>query len=71
VVPGVVGWLARKPPIAVSNPSPVNAESARRIVDAVGAPILIPHRVSSAVSVAHSAIAANERAPQTTAHTDG
>lgn len=61
-------------PIAVSNPSPVNAQSARRIVDAFGAPIPIPHKVPSTASptasAAHSAIAANDRAPETTAHTD-
>ena len=61
-------------PIAVSNPSPVNAERARRMVDAFGVPIPIPRSVSSTASLtasaALSAIAANERAPETTAHTD-
>jgi hypothetical protein len=61
---------ASHPPIAVSNPSPVNADNARRIVEAFGAPILIPHTVSLAVSAAHSAIAANDFAPETTAQID-
>jgi hypothetical protein len=72
-LPDVPAALTRpdsQAPIAVSNASPVNAESARRTVDAFGAPIPIPRKVPSTASAAHSAIAANDRAPETTAHTD-
>ena len=68
--PGAVRWAAHRPARS-SKASASRRCRVRRNVDSEGtAPVTpSPARVSASASAAHSAIAVNERAPASTAHT--